>query len=93
MEDSNSLAALPLSEIQQVGLSFAGIWVLARNPGQDLLGQDLTSSTPKGPLALCLSKRLALLWSKCGSSSVALLDTALPINVSKQKLICYDKSG
>ena len=78
------------TEVQQ-GLAFAGVWVRAGNPGQDLLGQDLVhperSTCPLSIKAFCtfvVEVRVV---------HGSLQDTALPISVSKQKLICYDRAG
>jgi hypothetical protein len=90
LQNSDSLAALPLREIQQ-GLAFAGVGVLAGHPGQYFLGQYLVYS--KRPTCSLPVKAFSAFMIEMRIVHGSFLDTALPINVSKQKLICYDRAG
>ncbi len=90
LDDSGSLAALPFREVQQ-GLAFAGVRVLAGNPGQDLFGQDLVP--PERSACSLPVEAFGAFMVEMRIVHSSLLDTALPINVSKQKLICYDRAG
>ncbi len=89
LQNSGSLATLPLSEIQQ-GLAFASVWVFAGDPGQDLLGQDLVH--PERSTCSLPVKAFDTLMVEMRVVHVAALQTQPCLFLFEQKLIFYDRA-